>query len=320
MISFTAEYAEESRRLFDLASLLAYHVSGNAVNTSVPMSTGTHNLTVQSWDRAGGIHKRSLIVNVQSQSVVINTPTPNAISSSPVTVQATAGGKSTVNAMKVYVDGTLKYQVSGSTVNNSFSMATGKHSVTVTSVDQDGATQSSVVSMQVQSPSVTIASPLANSTLYSPVTILASAQGPSAVRSMSLSANSTLIYQVTGTGISAPITISPGAQTLKVQATDASGQIFSKQINMNIKPVVVSVSAPAPNASVSSPVAFKTSVPSASLVYAIQIYVDGVCVYTGNGKIINTSLPIHSGTHAIQVEAWDTGYGTWTESFKISVH
>ncbi len=298
---------------------LAYQTSGNSVNTSLSISAGQHYVVVQSWDKAGGIHKRGVTVTVQSQSVVISAPTPNAIAASPVPVQATGGGASAVKTMKVYVDGTLQYQVSGYSVNSNFAMSAGQHKVTVSATDQSGNLTSSSVSLNIQGPSINIASPAANSSVYSPVNILTSAQDPSPVKSVNLYASGSLLYQVSGNGISAPITLGPGSQTLTVQAIDSVGHSFSKQVNLYIKPVVVTVTSPTANATVTSPVKFQASVPSASPVYAMQIYVDNVCQYTVNAKSISTALSIASGVHYIVVKAWDTGGSTWITGFNINV-
>jgi len=299
---------------------LHYSVAGNAVNTSLPVPLGNHFIVVQSWDKAGGIHKTGVWVNVKSQSVVVNSPTPNAITGSPVNLQASGGGASSVNTMKVYVDGTLSYQVKGGTINTNLALGAGPHKLAVSALDNTGNVTTNTLAVNVQNPSITIASPAANASLYSPVNILTSAQGPSPVKAVKLFGGSSLMYEVTGAGISAPIRVSPGSQTLTVQATDAAGRTFSKQVKVNIKSIPVTASSPLPNASVKSPVAFKATVPSGSPVYAMQIYVDNVCKYTVNAQTISTSLAISKGKHYIVVKAWDTGGGTWTTGFNINVY
>src|SRR4029077_15736356 len=50
-------------------------------------------------------------------TVNIATPVPNAAVASPVRIQATTSNSSPVTVMRVYVDGALKYQTSGGSVN-----------------------------------------------------------------------------------------------------------------------------------------------------------------------------------------------------------
>src|SRR6202030_719738 len=57
-------------------SALKYQTSGGSVNANLPMSVGNHSIVVQSRDSAGGIHNRTISVNVQSQAVVVTNPAP----------------------------------------------------------------------------------------------------------------------------------------------------------------------------------------------------------------------------------------------------
>lgn len=300
-------------------NVVRYQTSGGSLDTFVPITSGQHFIVVQSWDKAGGIHKRSLAVSVQSQAIVVKTPAPNAVSASPLAVQATGTGSSSTQKMQVYADGTLKYQVSGGAVNTSLSLPLGQHNILVKAWDQAGAVTQNSFGVSVQTPSIAINSPAANASLYSPVQILTSAKDPNPVKTVQLFSDSSLIYQVSGNGISAPVAIGAGAHALTVQATDSAGKVFKKSIPINIKPVIVTVSTPAPNSMVKSPVTIKASVPSASPVYAMQIYVDNAVKYTVNAQTVNTSLGMTSGKHFLVVKAWDIGGSTWTTGFNINV-
>jgi hypothetical protein len=75
--------------------------------------------------------------------------------------------------------------------------------------------------------------------------------------------------------------------------------------------VNVTVSTPANNSTVTSPVLFAASATSNKQITGWRIYVDGVSVYhTGAGSSIRTSLNIATGTHQVLVRAW-AGDGTY---------
>lgn len=69
--------------------------------------------------------------------------------------------------------------------------------------------------------------------------------------------------------------------------------------------VTVTVSSPANNATLTSPVLFVASATSNRPITGWRIYVDGVSVYhTGATNSIRTSLTIAAGTHQVVVRAW----------------
>jgi len=81
----------------------------------------------------------------------------------------------------------------------------------------------------------------------------------------------------------------------------------------------VTVSNPAPNALVASPVQIQATTSDSSTVYAMQIYVDGVLEYHANGNQVNTSLAMSSGPHTIVVQSWDTEGGIHKRSVNVTV-
>ena len=298
---------------------LAYQVKANSVDTLLPMNSGKHYVVVQSWDTAGGIHKRGLYVTVQNQAVNLTSPTPNATVSSPVPVQATANGVSPVKTMKVLLDGALVYQTSGNTVNTNVSMTTGQHAVTVQAVDQAGGVTSSSLNVSAHTPSMVILSPGANASMYSPVSVSAITQDPSAVNMVQLYVDNMLHYETNGIGMQISSVIAPGNHYLVLQGWDKSGGTFKQGVNINVLNIPVTISTPANNATVNSPVTIKASVPSSSSIIAMQIYVDNALQYTTSGQSVNTSLAMNSGKHYIVVKAWDSYGGTYTSSVNIKV-
>jgi phosphatidylinositol-3-phosphatase len=298
---------------------LKYPTSGSKVDASLPIDLGKHHIVVQSWDTAGGIHKSGVDVNVQSEAVIVTSPVTKSVVSSPVPIQATAGGQSPIRNMLVYADGSLRYQNSGGSVNTSLSLTPGPHSMIVEARDDSGGSASKNLSVAVATPSVSIKIPAANASVYSPVQVFATTVDPKPIYAMQVYLDNALHYEFRGNGINAALPMPLGQHYMMVQAWDATGGIYKKGIQLNVLPIVVTVSSPAPNSTVASPVHVHASVPGASTAFTIQVYVDDGLQYQQNGKTLDAYLKMGTGKHHIVAKAWDSGGGTWTTGVYVTV-
>ncbi|MGE5111254.1 MAG: alkaline phosphatase family protein [Acidobacteriaceae bacterium] len=143
-----------------------YQVSAGTLNTSLPMSDGSHRLTVQAIDAAGHTFKTTIYITVSSSggggspctlsstnpSVTICAPANNATVTSPVNVVAGTTDSSKVTAMKIYLDGVSVYSTSSNQLNTSISIgSTGTHRIAVQAWDSAGHVFKSVVYVNVTS-------------------------------------------------------------------------------------------------------------------------------------------------------------------------
>jgi acid phosphatase len=297
----------------------AYQALGSTASASLALSAGKHSIVAQSWDVAGGIHKRQVNVTAQSEAVVVTAPAPNAVVASPVAFYATGGGAAAVIAMQVYVDNVSVYQTSSATLNTSVKINPGPHTVVVQAWDVSGGITKTSLNITVAPPSLTIEAPVANSTVYSPVIVTASSVDPNTVYALQFYVDNVLEYQMTGSGVTWDLPMSTGQHTIVAQAWDAAGNVLKQSVTANVVPVPVTISTPLNNSTVSSPVTVQASVPSNSLIYDMQVYVDNVLVYDTPGQSINTSISLSSGLHALVVKAWDTSEGTTQTAISITV-
>lgn len=260
--------------------------------------------------------------------VTVATPTTGASLASPVSLQASAVPTSghTITGWDVYVDNvSVASAGSGSSMAANLTMENGGHTVVVRAWDSSGAYGDQTLSLTITSSSkasVTVSTPTSNTTVGSPVNIVASA---------SPTAGSTVtgwwIY-VDGAGVSSAgatstinktVSMSTGTHTVVVRAWDSSGAYASQTLTLTIssKPAVT-VSSPAPGSSVQSPVNVKASATASSgrSITGWHIYLDGSDKYSaGATGSINTSLSnVSSGTHTVVVRAWDStgAYGDQT--------
>ena len=300
-------------------NVLKYQVSGGTVNTHLPMALGQHHIVVQSWDTAGGIHKRGVDVTVQPQAVVVTSPAPNAVVGPLVSVSAKGNGQSAVMKMQLYVDGVPGYVSSGNTLSTSAQLGAGNHTLAVQSSDKLGALTTTQVAVTSASPAVKILSPGQNTSMYSPIFISATTQDPTPVTAVQIYVDNQLVYQVSGTGVQAWLLISNGQHYVMVQAWNAAGATYKSGETINVRGVPITIRSPGANATVNSPVTVVASAPSASPVQTMQIYLDNALVYSGAGQSMSQALTMSPGQHYIVVKGWDLYGDNWYSGEYVTV-
>jgi hypothetical protein len=296
---------------------LAYQQSANQINASISMSAGPHHVVVQSWDTAGGIHKSAIDLTVQGKAVVVSSPAPGAVLGSPVSFQATGEGGA-FDSMSLYVDGVEQYKKAGSSLSDTLKMKNGQHKIVVKGIS-GGTEVNSSFPLKVVGSTIRVASPKAGASLYSPISLRAIAQSPAGISAMQVYVDNQLTYEATGWGFNFPLYISQsGWHDIVVQSWDGNGNVKKKAITVNILPVIVTITTPTDNESVTSPVTIQASA-SGPNVSAMQVYVDHNLEYTSGGNTVNTSIRMSSGKHYVVVKAWDSGGDNWTSSVNITV-
>lgn len=301
-------------------SALKYHVNNSSsINTKLPMALGSHYLVVQSWDAAGGIHKRGINVNVQPEAVVVKNPAPSTVVGSSAQLTASAGGQSAVSKMQLYVDGNARFQSSGSTLNTSITLSSGNHTLMVEASDSLGNLTTNKFGVTAASPAVHILSPAPNTPFIAPMFVSATTVDAIPVTSIQIFLDSKPVYQVSGTGVQAWLPISTGTHSLTVQATNKAGVTYKKSMNVTVAGVPITISSPLANATVTSPVTITASAPSSSPVQTMQIYIDNAVAYQVSGQRVSHTFTLASGTHYVVAKGWDDSGNNWFTGENITV-
>jgi hypothetical protein len=299
---------------------LKYQVSGSAVNTTLPITTGQHYIVVQSWDALGGIHKRGISVNVQSQAVVVTNPAPQSLVGNALQVGAIAGGQNPVTKMQLYVDGNSQYQASGNTLKASVSLSSGAHTLAVEASDTSGNLATNKFSVTSASPNIKILSPVANASFYSPMYVSALAIDPTPVKTVQVYVDGGLKYEVTGTGIQDSIPVSVGKHSVVVQEQNSSGATYKQTINVTVTGIPITISSPKANATVGSTVTIAASAPASSTVRTMQIYIDNTMSYQVSAQSVSHSFKLSFGQHKIVAKGWDASGNNWFTAEYITVN
>jgi hypothetical protein len=176
---------------------------------------------------------------------------------------------------------------------------------------------------------VKVTRPKDNSTVSGAVNYVASATTNTCskgVASMGIyTAPGVLVYVVNGDKMNTSLDLSPGTYNTVVEEWDNCGGAETKAINITVTSggkSGVSVSAPANNSTVGSPVNFVATATSSCPqgVSSMGIYTaPGVLAYVVQGASMNYNLSLSPGTYNTVVEEWDKCNGAATTPITITV-
>ena len=106
-----------------------------------------------------------------------------------------------------------------------------------------------------------------------------------------------------------------------VRAWDNWGGIYDQTLTFTASGTStgVTISSPAPGATVGSPVHFVASATGSTTIASMIIYVDGAQQYLVYAPSLDTNLNLGAGTHNILVKAWDNWGGIYQQTETITV-
>ena len=220
---------------------LVYTVNGSSINTSVPLSAGSHYLVIKMWDNNGNPTSQSVTITVPAAAAVsISSPTAGQSVSSPVHVVAGGTSPAGVAAMQIYADDQLVYTVNSSSIDTMLPLSTGTHYLVIKMWDKNGNPTSKSVSVNVTAPvaGVTLTSPTTGSTLGSPVQVVASAttgNSSDAIGAMRIYVDDNGVYTTSGASINTSVTMSSGTHHIVVVAWDQIGASWTKDAMINVQ-------------------------------------------------------------------------------------
>src|SRR5438445_4547974 len=141
-------------------NVLMTKVNANTIDAYINLAVGNHLVTVQAWDDSGATFKKNVNVSMSppcklsavNQSITICTPSGGIKVSSPVHLMAGTTDSSPVQTIQILENGSSIYQTSSQTLDAYLTnLSTGKHTLTITATDLNGASFSKTISLRVGS-------------------------------------------------------------------------------------------------------------------------------------------------------------------------
>ena len=143
---------------------------------------------------------------------------------------------------------------------------------------------------------------------------------------MGIYVNNQLKYVVNAASMDTWLTLAAGAYYTVVEEWDHCGGATTQAVNITVSstptsPSGVTVTSPAPNSTVTSPVAYRASATTTCSggVASMGIYVNNQLEYVVDGSALNTSLALAPGQYNTVVQDWDNCGGSGKTSVPITV-
>jgi len=266
-------------------------------------------------------------------TVTVSSPANGAQVSSPVHYVATASASTCskgVASMGIYIDNKLTYVTYTATLNTSLSFSPGSYNTIVEEWDNCGGATYTPINIIVGTgqTGVFVTSPVANTTVTSPVAYKATASAftcASGVAAMGIYVNNKLTYDVYAASLNTTLTLAPGSYNTVVEEWDNCGGATYTAVPITVSgsgTTGVAVTSPAPNSTVTSPVTYAataTTATCASGVASMGIYVNNQLTYVVNGATLNTQLTLAPGAEHTVVEEWDKCGGAAYTTINLTV-
>lgn len=238
-----------------------YHVNASALDTTAPLSAGSHVVVIQAWDSQGTVFRSSVNVTVSGDSasicprgtldpsINICTPLGGANTSSPVPILATANSSAAVHHMKVYVNNVEAYAVNADRIDTSLALAAGTHYLVVQAWDAAGRvfkgartiTVGTVTPTNCAYPAtagINVCSPGSGTTVDSPVRLWAAAKSDSAaapITAMRVYVDSTDVYTVSADHLDVLRNLAAGSHLVTFVAWDATGKAYTTTTSISAR-------------------------------------------------------------------------------------
>jgi hypothetical protein len=179
---------------------------------------------------------------------------------------------------------------------------------------------------------ITVCHPSDTAVVTSPVRIVSHATSSTPVQVTQIYLDNKLVFETAGGNLDKFLPLAPGTHKLEVKSW-SEGKNFRNDFSVTAigRPATVppctestnfavNICTPGQSANVNSPVPVIAATKSTAHIATMQIYVDGKLVFhSPNSSLIETDVPMGTGTHKVTVKAWDTEGRNFSSSRNVSV-
>jgi len=288
----------------------ASHTYANAGNYTVS-ATVTDAMNLQSQATA-------TVTATTQPTLTVAQPANNSAVPGPIHVVASGSAPSGVDALQIYLDHNLVFQINASSFDTTVAAGPGPHLVVVKLWDKLG-------NAYMQSLNVTVAAPFTASLTLTPTSAAPGATVTATVSSNSGTIASSQIAWGDGTSSIGPSAAHAYSQagnymvTASATSTLGASSQATAAVSVQAATATLGISQPANGATAYSPVHVVAAGSASAGVDAMQIYLDGALVYQVNAGSLDTTVPASVGTHAVVVKLWDKAGNAYMKSVSVKV-
>ncbi len=289
---------------------------------ALSLSEGANTISVTVTDKAGNVGTTSIIVNLDTAAPVVEiTSHINDIYLKTPTI-AVSGSMNEINPQLVTVNGfatEFTEGTEGSFNLSALSLSEGANTVTVTAVDRAGNTGSAsiIINLDTVAPVVGIASHVDGVYLNTPTVSVSGTLdelNPASVKVNGLDA-------VIGNGLFnlSAFSLSEGANTVTVTATDKAGNVGAASININLDTVapVVGITSHVNDVYLNTPTIAVSG--SMNEINPQSVMVNGFATEFTEGSFNLSALSLSEGANTVTVTAVDRAGNTGSASIIINL-
>ena len=224
--------------------------------------------------------------------------------------------------MIAYLDNMNVDAVQGGQLNASVTMTPGTHNLVVNAWDAHGNLMQSSTQFTVLAPvyGVSVNSPNSGGITGTSMRVAATATSSAAITSLTAYVDGVAAITAYGSSIDTYIPVPVGTHNVAINATDATGKVYSKTVSVTETASTtsgVTIVAPAANALTGNMVRLQAAAQSNLPISTMTVYVDGHSMYTVHGAV-DTNLSLSNGTHVIGVNAWDTSGVVFVQNITVT--
>lgn len=128
---------------------LVYQNATTHIDTFLNVGSGNHTVSVKSWDSTGGSSVRSVGIIGTGIGIFLRSPGANATLNGSAQVTASAYSPNNITTMRVYDNGNIAHETSGSQINTSIPLSPGSHYLVVQAWDAVGTVYFNPVTVNV---------------------------------------------------------------------------------------------------------------------------------------------------------------------------
>ena len=281
------------------------------------------------------------VSNAPDHSVTFCAPT-SASNTSPMRVALQGKvANGFISLMQLYVDGVKQLDSNTNQLDTQVTLASGTHTLMGKGRDSLGVFFSKTMTVSVPAPSacdvssaptpsVTVCNPTNNSTVNSPVQVVAQAKDSQAIKRMQIYLDGVSKFTANSDQVNTSLPLTGGSHRITVVSTNTSNLTTKATVNVTVPSAQVcdtssaptpsvTICAPANAATLSSPVQITAQSKDSLPVIRMQIYVDGVSKYTVKANQVNTPLALASGSHRISVVSTNSANTASKTTINITV-